>query len=93
MEYTVKKWVVVPTGIGEYPYCIDTEDKEVAKIHGLRNNAEAKANARLIAAAPDLYEACKNARHLIGSSVKGMVPGLYEQLNRAIAKVENATIK
>lgn len=88
MEYTNEKWVVVPTGIAEYPYCIDTEDKEVAKIHGLQNNAETKANAHLIASAPDLYEALGALITAEDEGFEQLGYGRSQNARQAIAKAE-----
>ena len=49
MKFTAGKWTVVPqTGI------VSVRDTELAHVYG--DNPEARANARLIAAAPKLYE-------------------------------------
>src|SRR5687767_11509124 len=53
--------------------------------HTCRESDEAQANARLIAAAPDLLEACKKTLGYL--TTRGAVPDL-ERLRQAIAKAE-----
>lgn len=46
-------------------------DMSVAQVFGVKTNAETQANARLIAAAPALYEACKMLMGSIGCGGNG----------------------
>lgn len=56
-----------------------------------RNLLEVKANARLIAAAPDLLEAVKGCDAWLGGIPKERMPGFVAQLRAAIAKAEGAS--
>jgi hypothetical protein len=49
--------------------------------------AEDEANARLMAAAPDLFDACAAALTVV-ATMQGMPPALREQLERAIARAK-----
>jgi hypothetical protein len=71
-EHTKGPWKVSGAGhdrkdllqTGEWfcPDIVDRDAKLVAEANGiLREVSETEANARLIAAAPDMYEACKRA--------------------------------
>jgi hypothetical protein len=53
-----------------------------------RPTNECKANARLIAAAPELLEACKNAVLVLDEDV---TPHTLKQLHDAISKAEGET--
>ena len=67
-------------------------DKPVA-FAGVYKHPNAEANARLIAAAPDLLEACKAAREFISRSNKlDWDNGITPILDKAIAKAESEEI-
>ncbi len=78
MEYTKGKWKVDP----DFEWVMDEEGRIVANCTG---HMDAKANAHLIAAAPDLYEA-------LWGMVKAweeLHPDLHANLAKlALAKVE-----
>ena len=61
MNYTKGKWTARLAGDTlDYPYYVDTVERAIANIWGgSRDRGEAEANARLIAAAPEMYEALK----------------------------------
>ena len=68
----------------------------VAGIGHTRTPGEAEANARLIAAAPDLLDACKRALHLVEENNEEIVQmsgsfGLLSDLQAAIAKATSPT--
>lgn len=88
MSYTKGPWKPRHTpmrGVFGDTYCIDWSDdqEEVAEIvHG-------EANARLIAAAPELLEAFQNLYHAIDSSVE-LTPEILVNAQKAIAKATGA---
>lgn len=82
-KYTPGPWIVT----GKFPTPITIRPHEggpyICQVNAGRKDEEYQANARLIAAASDLLEACKYA-------LSGFLPqeGRYKILKRAIAKAE-----
>lgn len=76
-----------------YPPGIDPETDVIVLVDtdchrdGLINDTD-KANLRLIAAAPDLLEACKDAAEAFGHGKDFTQVAIVDQLERAIAKAE-----
>ena len=68
-------------------YDVYADDHRVMHVHDIDDGAE--ANALLIAAAPDLYEACKRALVYIQSDPA--VYPLISAIKNAIAKAEGGT--
>ena len=64
---------------GEQGVQIRSAKDQIAKVWTMRGN-EWKANSRLIAAAPELLEACKVALGIIGFGAE------HDQISAAIAK-------
>lgn len=60
-KYTPGPWMVRSTG------CVGTDDMMVASVYPMedQNLEEHDANARLIAAAPELLEALRSAHHML----------------------------
>lgn len=82
------KWHVEPLG-GQMLNVVDEYGKPVAFTgvsEKLRSNEENERNARLIAAAPELLEACK----LLGSVLTngGLRQAEIEQIQQALKKAE-----
>ena len=65
MNYTKGEWRArLAGGTLDYPYYVDTEERSIANIWGgSRDKGDAKANAHLIAAAPDMYETLNTLRN------------------------------
>lgn len=87
-QYTKGEWIAVNGRI-----LCKTQFSGVADIAQLiaRDTRESElANARLISASPDLYEACKQALTFFTEYdiENKVISGLSLQLNEAIAKVE-----
>ena len=55
-----------------------------------RSEEETEANAHLIAAAPEMYEACKTALTVTGGSKNwdGLTHGFLVEIEKAVAKAE-----
>jgi len=97
MEYTKGEWKVTQIGLDTLIQAFDKTGQllsfKVASVNG-------EANARLIASAPDLYEACKvivkwldDIPGYVGRQIKfseagETAPQVYKQLIQAIAKAE-----
>jgi len=64
MEHTKGEWIAT-RGSHSYPLEITTETKTIAQVEARKTIIETDANARLIAAAPDLLAACEYALPLI----------------------------
>ena len=103
MKYTEGPWTIeVPCG---FPYSgiyiVPTVRKDfpfhIAQIRQLREREESEANAQLIAAAPELLDACKNARILLSNVTIPMginkqgtkINIIYEQVKAAIDSAES----
>ncbi len=84
VNFTKGEWIVEDTF-----RILDENNRGIA--HSLKSNfGEAKANAHLIAAAPEMYEACKIAlEFFVAYDIhnKG-ISGLSLQLREALAKAE-----
>ena len=83
MNYTKGKWTVSYNGRIEdrEHFSVTTDTIQVAEVHPRRDGKEAEANARLISAAPDMYEALKQAQEGTGDW-RGMI-------DSALARAEN----
>ncbi len=87
MKHTPGPWETDPEFNNE---CILGNDKilvaDCTILHIKRSNEMIRANARLIASAPDLLETCKEARAFLeGLDMKWAI---WSDLNQAIAKAE-----
>jgi hypothetical protein len=93
MEHTPAPWATTrySNDFGVYPENEQRRGQDVALVRG--DDSEAEANARLIAAAPDLLEACQWAMGFL-TGVKcdneEQRRGLFDKLSAAIAKAEGA---
>ena len=99
INYTKGKWKVTDSAFSRYStyrgkatgarQFITAELDEVAEVQG-DTIEETKANAQLIAAAPDLYEACKEASEWL-VLMEAYIPLhslILDGLNKALAKVK-----
>lgn len=86
-KHTPGPWHV---GINPGPMVYDEHGEQIADCRAVGyDNGGNMANAALIAAAPDLLEACKTAENWLGEYETGPDSGLHgllEQLRAAIAK-------
>lgn len=84
MEHTKGEWVVGITYVGDWPVY------RLRDMQNPGNHVEVDANARLIAAAPDLLEVCERIKQRLdsGGLVKKDTTGLYTCLKNAITKAE-----
>lgn len=89
MEYTKGEWKVEPI-IKNTTFGIFTEYHRYELARVFIHNGEQEANANLIASAPDLYEACKEALDIFTQydATKGVVSGISLKLNEAKRKAE-----
>ncbi len=97
MECTKREWKVIQHGGKGYEFTIRETDEnnelirgidgEIATVHLNRSVKIAEANARLIAAAPDLYEACKIMRALLKNRATPNSDA-WNFIEKAIAKAE-----
>lgn len=98
MEYTKGTWIALPTGGGKGFYILAPNIREIAQVHEYpsdRGNHFAKANARLIAAAPQLLEALRACLTRLEVTAKHYPNfGLDEimQAHQAIAKAEGKEV-
>ena len=86
MKHTPGKWnvdnVFIVSNDDELIAQIDPISEDATSVY-MRNPKEARANARLIAAAPELLEACKRVvNEVLGTGE------IYWQCKQAIAKAE-----
>lgn len=83
-KHTPGPWRVVPTGAGNVLIQSDSVSQTVATVHG----AEQAANARLIAAAPELLEALQLAVGIIENHPAMGAMAVPPSFRAAIAKAE-----
>ena len=94
--YTKGPWTIARHTSGQPQ--IETEqvkttfgkNRVIALVYQGLIDSESEANAKLIASAPELLEACKTARfslELTGEADRGL-KWLWNELNKAIAKAE-----
>ena len=90
MEYTKGEWKANPVRDfdGKKLYAIHTypEPNHIQRVA----DVWVEANANLIASAPDLYEACKDALDIFTQhdAAKGVISGISLKLNEAKRKAE-----
>lgn len=92
--HTPGPWRIVPYGDGDalvihdargdWRVCFMATPGSTGCMEGI------EANARLIAAAPDLLEACKAAEDFCAACPGEAANAIYRQLHAAIAKVRGA---
>lgn len=89
-KHTPGPWIWANGFKGLYGAGKDNEVLDHAEYEGMWLGPNAKANASLIAAAPDLLEACKEAIKELEDclSAPSYDWDFYEKLRRAIAKAE-----
>ena len=94
MEYTKGEWKadIDILDNGEFRCLIlDDEQCEIAKVNGYQGNGdgrESEANTYLIAAAPDMYGALKEARRNIDLTGYVQVSTIVNFIDKALAKAE-----
>jgi len=89
MSYTKGEWRIAKrdghsVGVRPVIYTKDVDRIAIISYRGVPSIEEADANARLIAAAPDLLDACKLCRH----NENKRWSEIKEVLDRAITKAE-----
>ena len=93
-EHTKGPWKVIIHGNEEYPYPLDIMSEDGSRWIARDGTASSLENARLLAAAPDLLEAAKEALHTLDvqASARSEVwaSAVREPLRAAIAKAESA---
>lgn len=70
--------------------CEGTEHGAVCEVYGIADGTEAHANARLIAAAPDLLTAAKHLLAALNAKGTAIPEKAGDELVTAIAKAEEA---
>ena len=82
-KHTPGPWKLRKHSTNDTIWNIETPQKSVATTY----NDEKGADAHLIASAPELLEACKDAKKYIAETLNPHSP-LYKNLEQAIAKAE-----
>jgi len=98
MEYTKGKWEVSVSKVvtGEFYSVVSSYRKHQFEIAKIMSAKEDKANAQLIASAPDLYEALKAIDGYLSAPFPANITrkkSAVELLDKALAKVEKLDIK
>ena len=90
--YTKGEWLPYQLKSNNVSVCVKTEGDsvavEIASLNTLLGYDTVVANANLIAAAPDLYEACKEARRNIDLTGYVTVVTIVNFIDKALAKAE-----
>ena len=87
-KHTSGPWVVIPTGLAHPKNVVASGNRKplvVARIPEMENEALTDANARLIAAAPEMYEALYAVWY-------GMLAGHHDKESPIRVKVANALV-
>jgi len=90
MDYTKGPWKIEhKPNMGRH-FVHGPDNNAVCKMADSRTSEETKANAHLIASAPELLEACKRVLQAISGARNGARPAIDEcrNLEQAIAKAE-----
>lgn len=87
-RHTAGQWFVKSDFVGPFRV-VDEKDSTLAVV-GYRSSSEAMANAELIAAAPEMYEALLSIRTWAAyvNSSMGLAARVLERAEAAIAKAE-----
>jgi len=94
MEYSKGDWKIYQLKSNNVSVCVKTEGDlvavEIASLNVLLGYDAVVANAQLISAAPELYEACNLAlQYFLAHDIDNkVISGMSLQLNEAIAKAE-----
>ena len=93
VNFTPGPWTVVVDEIAAqvrgYP-CVYSKDYTVVGTEGMYGDIDVDfANAKLIAAAPDLYEALQRIQNTIGSSANKQEMEILEYCRIALSKAQN----
>ena len=95
--HTPGPWEIEPKERRDHPlFVADGEGNRIARCDGLNISdfgptpEQAKANARLIAAAPRLLDVCKTALSYFGKEPAMTGVQMFETLKGAVAKAEGA---
>jgi hypothetical protein len=97
--YTKGPWIQNPTNISIATAPYDEGGRQVSFVQGVSNKEQARANARLIAAAPELLESLKGvlgeesecegqSNGNVASVLRRTNPALVDLAEAAIAKAE-----
>lgn len=93
VKHTPGPWEMINLNVyHNYPTGQKVADCYVKKPFGVYDAGECEANARLIAAAPDLLEACKSALELIQVCTVYKDMSTAKELMAAIAKAEGEEV-
>lgn len=96
MEYTKGEWTVESFDRDELgAWRLRADGQSIMRLSGFQTPIENKANAHLIASAPDLYEACNTFQTALkiwqldpSKAPKTLVTIFKETIGKALAKVE-----
>ena len=93
VKHTPGPWETINLNVyHNYPTRQKVADCFVKKPFGVYDGGECEANARLIAAAPELLEACKSALALIQISTDYKDMSTAKELMAAIARAEGEEV-
>lgn len=91
INYTKGEWKTHHDNLGGF-YIVN-ENRWIAKIYSMSGILECEGNAQLIASAPDLYEALKEAIRFYDAPLTQRESGdLVEFLQKALAKAEGNNV-
>jgi len=94
MNYTKGEWSISYGGEveGRERYAVTTNTTEICQLRAKKDPKEIEANAYLISAAPDMYEALKGLCHAYNvdeySLILSQDPEYWQKVFRALAKAE-----
>lgn len=92
MKITKGEWICSKYPGGDWGvYSTDGDGRDIALVRGKANNKESEANAKVIAAAPNLFYACARLVSILDSEGEAFYNKYIAEFNEGIDALKKAT--